>query len=155
MAWIQKWVRWWFECKTSSVNRFLMSKNMAVEYPHVMIIDIRKFWIFRKKNPTVWHGCGQKWVRWWSECKTNSVNRFPVSKNMGVEYPHPMVINIQRFWIFHKKFPRSEMGVAALDFPKGLEFSNSHQFFYIPSRNISCTQTFIRNLFTDHTTFCL
>ena len=26
------------------------------------------------------------------------------------------------------------MGVAALDFPKGLEFSNSHQFFYIPSR---------------------
>ena len=24
------------------------------------------------------------------------------------------------------------MGVAALDFPKGLEFSNSRQFFYIP-----------------------
>ena len=42
------------------------------------------------------------------------------------------------------------MGVAALDFPKGLEFSNSHQFFYIPSRNISSTQTFIRNLFTLH-----
>ncbi len=47
------------------------------------------------------------------------------------------------------------MGVADLDFPKGVEFSNSHQFFYIPSRNISCTQTLVRNLFTDHPKFCL
>ena len=78
-----------------------------------------------------------------------------MSKNMVVEYPHAMVINIQRFLIFHKNFARSGMGVADLDFPKGVEFSNSYQFFYIPSRNISCTQTFIRNLFTDHTTFCL
>ena len=47
------------------------------------------------------------------------------------------------------------MGVAALDFPKGLEFSNSHQFFYIPSRNISCTQTFVRNLFADASYYSL
>ena len=67
---------------------------------------------------------------------------------MGVEYPHVMVINIRRFSIFHKKFPWSEMGVADLDFTNGVEFSNFYQFFYIPSRNISCTQTFIRNLFT-------
>ena len=68
---------------------------------------------------------------------------------MGVEYPHAMVINIQGFSIFHKKFPRSEMGVATLDFPKGVEIYNSHQFFYIPSRNSSCTQTLVRNLFID------
>ena len=74
---------------------------------------------------------------------------------MGVEYPHVMVINIQRFSIFHKKFPRSEMGVVDLDFPKGVEFSNSYQFLFIPSTNIFCTQTFIRNLFTDHTTFTI
>ena len=44
---------------------------------------------------------------------------------MGVEYPHAMVIKILNFST--EKIPRSEMGVAALDFPKGLEFSNSHQ----------------------------
>ena len=42
-------------------------------------------------------------------------------------------------------------------FPKDkwIFYLSSVQFFYIPSRNISCTQTFIRNLFTDHPTFCL
>ena len=74
---------------------------------------------------------------------------------MGVEYPHVMVINIWRFSIFHKKFPRSEMGVAVLDFAKGVEFYNSYQFLFIPSKNISCTQTFVTNLFTDHPIFCL
>ena len=35
----------WSECKTNSVNRFFMSRNMGVEYPHVMVIDIRKFMV--------------------------------------------------------------------------------------------------------------
>ena len=38
-----------------------MSRNMGIEYPHVMVIDIRKFMvidvlIYIYEIPTVWHG---------------------------------------------------------------------------------------------------
>ena len=97
----QKWVRWWSGCKTNGLNRFQCQKH-GFRVPTCHDYWYTKILNFSQKNPTVWHGCGQKLVRWWSECKTNSVNRFPVSNNMGVEYPHVMVINMQRFSIFHK-----------------------------------------------------
>ena len=39
-------------------------------------------------------------------------NRFVVSKNMGIGYPHSMITIKQLFHNFAEKFPRSEMGVA-------------------------------------------
>ena len=60
----------------------------------------------------VWSELGQ--VMRWSECKTNALNRFPVPKNMDLEYPHThvMIIDIRKFWIFRKKFQRYGMGVV-------------------------------------------
>ena len=79
-----------------------MSRNMGVEYPHVMVIDIRKFMvievlIYIRKFPRYGMDSEMGQVMRWFECKTSSVNRFLMSKNMAVEYPHVMIIDIRKF----------------------------------------------------------
>ena len=106
--------------KIDASNRFVMSKNMVIEYPHVMVTIKQRFHI-SLKIPTVKNGCGQRSVKWWSESKKYASNRFVMSKNMGIEYPHAMVTINQRIHIFVEKFPRSEMGVAVLSFPHRFE----------------------------------
>ena len=108
----QKSVRWWSEGKTDAFNRFVMPKNMALGYPHAIVIIIRIFHISGLKIPTVGNGRGQKSVRWWSEGKTDAFNWFVMPKNIGLEYPHAMIIIIEWFNIFGNKFPRSQKGVA-------------------------------------------
>ena len=62
----------------------------------------------RQQIPMAKNGCGRKSVKHSSEAQTDAFNRFLMRKNMEIEYPHAIVIVIQRFHIFGKIFPRSK-----------------------------------------------
>ncbi len=86
------------ESISGASNRFVISKNIGIDYPHATVTIKQPFHIFLKNSH------GQKWawpnigqIMIWD--KIDASNRFVMSKNMVIEYPHVMVTIKQRFHI--------------------------------------------------------
>ena len=89
---------------------------MGIEYPHATVIKIRKFRFLLHENRPKWSQVVTNGSNNVFRVKTNSCNRFPVPKNMGVEYSHATVIKLPEFPFFPKKNPTVKKGRGRPDF---------------------------------------